>query len=188
MRNTLLVAFMLTVFAGTTLAQVPNGNVFLGYSYYNANLPSLAANNVNMNGWEATLEGRVVPHLSFVADFSSHYGSQTVVPFPCPGPLPCLQPPYTSVNLAVYNVLFGPRVYASFGRFRPFAEAMFGVGHINANAAGSDSSFSTALGGGLDYRIIRPVAWRFQGDYVRTGFFGATQDNVRLSTGIVLRF
>ena len=188
MRNTLLVAFMLTVLAGATLAQVPNGNVFFGYSYYNADLPSLAANNVNMNGWEATLEGRVVPHLSFVADFSSHYGSQTVVPFPCPGPLPCLQPPYTSVNLAVYNVLFGPRVYASFGRFRPFAEAMFGVGHINANAAGSDSSFSTALGGGLDYRIIRLVAWRFQGDYVRTNFFGATQNNTRLSTGIVLRF
>jgi hypothetical protein len=88
----------------------------------------------------------------------------------------------------VYNVLFGPRVYASFGKFRPFAEAMVGVGHVNANAAGSDNSFSTGLGGGLDYRIIRPVAWRFQADYLHTSFFGSTQNNVRLSTGIVFRF
>jgi opacity protein-like surface antigen len=187
MRNILFVAFLLAVFAGATAAQVPtSGNVFFGYSYYNTQLPSF--NSSNLNGWEATLEGRVVPHFSIVADFSSHYGSQNVVPFPCPGPLPCLQPPYTSVNAAVYNVLFGPRVYASFGRFRPFAEAMFGVGHVNANLAGSDTNFTTALGGGLDYRIIRPVAWRFQGDYVQTRFFGATQNNARVSTGIVLRF
>jgi hypothetical protein len=186
MRNAFLIAFMLTAFAGLSAAQ--SGNVFFGYSYYNADLPSLAANNVNMNGWEATLEGRVVPHLSFVADFSSHYGSQTLAPTTCPGPLPCLQPPYNSVNLAVYNVMFGPRVYASIGRFRPFAEVMVGAGHVNANLAGSDTSFATAIGGGLDYRIIRPVAWRFQGDYVETRFFGTTQNNVRFSTGIVLRF
>ncbi len=52
------------------------------------------------------------------------------------------------------------------------------------NGFGSDTSFATALGGGLDYKIIRPVAWRFQGDYVQTRFFGTTQNNVRLSTGI----
>ena len=45
-----------------------------------------------------------------------------------------------------------------------------------------------ALGGGVDYRILRPVAWRFQGDYVSTHFFSAQQNNVRLSTGIVFRF
>ncbi len=56
------------------------------------------------------------------------------------------------------------------------------------NGIGTDFSFATALGGGLDYKIIKPVAWRFQGDYVRTSFFGGTQDNVRISTGIVLRF
>jgi len=186
MRNAFLVAFMLTAFAGLSAAQ--SGNVFFGYSYYNTHLPNFSS--ANLNGWEATLEGRVVPHFSLVADFDSHYGSQNLVfaSNPCPGPLPCLQPPYSSVDVAVYNVLFGPRVYASFGKFRPFAEAMVGVGHVNANAAGSDNSFSTGLGGGLDYRIIRPVAWRFQADYLHTSFFGSTQNNVRLSTGIVFRF
>lgn len=187
MRNAFFVAFMLTLFAGATAAQVPtSGNAFFGYSYYNTDLPSF--DRANMNGWEVTLEGRVVPHLGLVADVSSHYGSQNLAPTTCPGPLPCLQPPYNSVNLAVYNVVFGPRVYASIGRFRPFAEVMVGAGHVNANQAGSNTSFATAIGGGLDYRIIRPVAWRFQGDYVETRFFGTTQNNVRFSTGIVLRF
>jgi len=52
----------------------------------------------------------------------------------------------------------------------------------------SDTSFAWALGAGLDYKIIRPIAWRFQGDYVETRFFGDTQNDVRLSTDIVVRF
>ena len=41
---------------------------------------------------------------------------------------------------------------------------------------------------GLKDAYIRPIAWRFQGDYVHTSFFGTTQNNVRISTCIVLRF
>jgi len=187
MRKIVVIVFMLLLFAGLAAAQVPtSGNVFFGYSYYNTDLSPIY--RANTNGWEATLEGKVVPHLGFVADFGGHYGSQTFASIPCPGPLPCLQPPFNAANVAVHNVLFGPRVSASVGKFRPFAEAMFGFGHVNANSAGSDTSFATALGGGLDYRLIRPVAWRFQGDFVQTRFFGTHQNNLRLSTGIVFRF
>jgi len=90
-----------------------------------------------------------------------------------------------------YNFLFGPRVSAPAGRFRPFAHALFGAGHVSASGQGysaSDTSFSTALGGGLDYRLIPGLAWRFQGDYLQTRFFGNTQNNGRFSTGIVLNF
>ncbi len=76
----------------------------------------------------------------------------------------------------------------SVGKLRPFAEALFGVGHVSANGSASDTSFATALGGGIDYRIFRPVALRFEGDYVQTRFFSTTQNNVRLSTGIAFRF
>jgi hypothetical protein len=65
---------------------------------------------------------------------------------------------------------------------------MFGFGRLGANGVGADTEFATAVGGGLDYRIIRPIAWRFQGDYVQTRFSGSTQNNIRLSTGIVVRF
>jgi opacity protein-like surface antigen len=76
----------------------------------------------------------------------------------------------------------------SVGKIRPFAEALFGAGHISTNGAGSDTSFATALGGGVDYHLIPLVSWRLEGDYVQTRFFSTTQNNVRLSTGIVLRF
>ena len=65
---------------------------------------------------------------------------------------------------------------------------MIGIAHANTNGFGSDTSFSTALGGGLDYRLIRLVAWRFEGDYVRTSLFNGTQHNARISTGIAVHF
>lgn len=90
------------------------------------------------------------------------------------------------MNAHEYNMLFGPRVSFSIGKLRPFAEAMVGVGHVSG--AGSDTSFATALGGGLDYRIVRPIALRLEGDYVQTRFFGSTQNNARLAVGVVFRF
>jgi hypothetical protein len=172
------------VFSAAASAQVPtSGNVFFGYSYDNAGPLSGLTKRGSLNGWEGSLEGKVLPWVGFVADFSGHYGSQDV---PCSVPVDCFIIPHVSVHEQEF--LFGPRVSVSVGKIRPFAEALFGVGHINADGAGSDTSFATALGGGIDYKIIRPVAWRFQGDYVQTRFFGTTQNNVRLSTGIVLRF
>lgn len=182
------ILFVPLLFAGLASAQVPtSGNVFFGYSYYNTDLSSV--DRANTNGWEASVEGKVIPFLGFVADFDSHYGSQNFPP-ECSVPLGGGAPACSTFNASVteQNFLFGPRVSFSVGKFRPFAEALFGGAHVNANGAGSDTSFATALGGGIDYKIIRPIAWRFQGDYVQTRFFGATQNNIRLSTGIVLRF
>jgi hypothetical protein len=84
-------------------------------------------------------------------------------------------------------MLFGPRVSFSVGNLRPFAEALFGVGHVGTNG-GSNTPFATGLGGGIDYRIFRPIALRFEGDYIDTRFFSTTQNNVRRPTGIVFRF
>lgn len=180
MRKCGLSLFILSVFAGLASAQIPtSGNVFFGYSFYNTDLSSI--DRANTNGFEASLEGRVFPFIGMVVDFASHYGSQN---FPVCGP-DCAS---FNADVTERNILFGPRVSVSAGKFRPFAEALFGAGHVSLNGGGSDTSFATALGGGLDYKIIRPIAWRFEGDYVQTRFFGTTQNNVRLSTGIVLRF
>jgi hypothetical protein len=184
MRKLVVTAIVIVAFAGIASAQIPtSGNIFFGYSYYSTDLSSI--DRANTNGWEGSLEGKVFPFLGIVADFSGHYGSQNFVGGVCG--LSC-QPVGYNANVAVHNVLFGPRVSFSAGKFRPFAEALVGVGHVNANAAGSNTSFASAIGGGLDYKLMRVLAWRFQGDYVSTRFFGATQNNARLSTGIVLRF
>jgi len=180
-----LVAIILMMCAGAANAQIPtSGNVFFGYSYYNTDISSI--DRANTNGWEASLEGKLIPWVGIVADIDSHYGSQNFV-----GACPALGFGCGTLHAGFTerNFIFGPRVSFSIGKIRPFAEALFGGAHVSVNnGGGSDTSFATALGGGIDYKIIRPVAWRFQGDYVQTRFFGATQNNIRLSTGIVLRF
>jgi opacity protein-like surface antigen len=190
MRNAFFVALVLTLFAAATAAQVPKGNIYIGYTYYNADL---SLNRSDLNGFQATLEGKLAPVLGIVADFTGHYGSLN---FPVFCSL-CTAPTTASANAHQFEAMFGPRVSFPAGKLRPFAEFEVGVGHVTrtGSAAGnvimgfaSNTSYATALGGGLDYKIFSRVAWRLEGDYVRTHFFGAGQNNLRLSTGIAFRF
>jgi opacity protein-like surface antigen len=181
MKKTGLTALSLFFFATLASAQIPSANVFFGYSYMNTDLSS--GNSVNTNGWEASIEGKIIPFLGFVADFDAHYGSQN---FSTSCNLPCLP---LNVGFVERNFLFGPRVSVSLGKIRPFGEVLIGAAHVNVNQGiGSDNSFATAVGGGLDYKLIPHIAWRLQGDYVRSTLFSTTQNNVRISTGIVARF
>jgi len=172
-------------------AQIPTkGNVFLGYSYVNADLGSSGRDN--LNGWNGSLEGKVFPWVGIVADISGHYGTQHF-PVPCTLPVPpgCSVPPTVSADGTVHSFLFGPRLSASVGKVTPFAHALFGASHVSGSASGftaSDTSFATALGGGIDYRLVHGIGWRVQGDWLQTRFFSKTQNNFRLSTGLVLHF
>ena len=183
MRKAVIILSTFFLFAGLAAAQIPTGgNVYFGYTYYNTNL---SISRGNLNGWEGSFEGKLFPLLGFVGDITGHYGSQQF-PILCPVVVvPCTPP---SVNTHIYEAMFGPRLSVPVGKFRPFGEFEVGVGHVNTNGFGSDTSFATAVGGGLDYKIVRPIAWRFQADYVRTRFFNRAENNVRLSTGIVFRF
>ena len=159
---------------------IPKGNVFVGYSYGSADLND-NNNRSNLNGWEGSLEGKFLPWVGIVADFNGLYGTAN---FPSSTQL-------FRVDAREYNFLLGPRVSVSIGKIRPFAHALFGAGHVTVTATGysaSDTAFASALGGGLDYHLVPLVAWRFQGDYLQTRFFGNTQNNGRFSTGIVLNF
>jgi uncharacterized protein YjlB len=145
-------------------AQIPTkGDIFFGYSYNNADFNG--AGRANLNGWEGSLEGKVFPYVGIVADISGHYG----------------------MGDSIHNVIFGPQVSVPIGKFTPFAHALIGVGHISGNSS-SDTSFSDAFGGGIDYRLIHGIGWRFQLDALQTRFYSQTQDDVRFSTGIVLHF
>jgi opacity protein-like surface antigen len=196
MRRIIAIAFTLFSVAGLAAAQASSsGNVFFGYSYYNADL--FSTERVSANGWEATVEGKVLPFIGIVADFDNHYSGTVHIPLsdcfgigcplqPSSGPIPS-PGGYIIASVWGANFLFGPRVSVPLGRFRPFGEVLFGASHINAQVE-SATSFGTAVGGGIDYRLSRPLAWRFQGDYIHARAFGFGQNNVRVSTGIVLRF
>ena len=183
MRKIALLTLSLLFFVTLATAQIPtSGNVFFGYSYYNTNLSPI--DRANTNGWQASVEGKFLPWIGIVGDVSGHYGSENF-PFFCPPiPGPCT----VNADVTEHNYLFGPRVSVSFGKFRPFAEGLIGAGHVNVKGGGSDTSFASALGGGIDYKLIPAVAWRLQGDYVQTRFFNTTQNNLQLATRIVIRF
>jgi len=178
------IAVALFLFAGLASAQIPaSGNIFVGYSFENASASALDnLTRPNLHGWEGSLEGKLAPWVGLVTDFSGHYGSQTFVVL-APSP----------VNVKVtgheYEVLFGPRVSVPVGKFTPFGEFMIGLAHIGSGGTfPTNTSFAIALGGGIDYRLFRPIALRVEGDYVRTSFFNTTQNNIRVSTGVVFRF
>jgi hypothetical protein len=187
------------LFVPAAAAQVPRVNLFFGYSYAHADLttsplashqgPSVATGN--LNGWNAAVEGKVVPFLGFVADLSGHYGTPTATS-QCELVLSCGSST-GPVHSQLYNFLGGPQVSFSIGRIRPFAHALFGASHVSETASTtgltfdlSDTEFANAFGGGFDYRLVGPLGWRVQADYLKTRFFGNPQDDVRISTGITL--
>lgn len=182
------ISVALLLFAGMANAQVPtSGNIFVGYSFENTNSSALNLNlsRPNLQGWEGSLEGKLLPWVGIVADFSGHYGSQTFIELPPAGPVT------VKVTGHEWEVLFGPRLSVPVGKFTPFGEFMVGLARINTGGTfpgPSNTSFATAVGGGIDYRLFRPIALRVEGDYLRTSFFSTTQNNLRLSTGVVFRF
>jgi opacity protein-like surface antigen len=161
----LSLAALLTIMAGSAAAQIPTkGNVFFGYSYNRAEIVS--NDGTNLNGWDASLEGKLAPWVGLVVDVDGTYGS----------------------HVAEHNVLFGPRISVSVQSVRPFAELLIGAAHIGIDHGPSDTSFANAVGGGLDYRVAGPVAVRGQLDWIRTRFFGHDQNDYRFSTGLVVHF
>ncbi len=69
-RSAAIIFAFFTLFALVNVgyAQIPSGNVYLGYSYMSADL--LSSGRTNMNGWNGSLEGKVLPFIGIVADFS----------------------------------------------------------------------------------------------------------------------
>lgn len=160
-------------------AQMPKGNAFIGYSYLNADT---GLGRQSVNGWNASLEGKIFPFVGLVGDFSGHYGGSQ-----CTASMP---PACSKIPGTVNTFLFGLRVSASAVGVRPFVHALFGGVHekTGGSVIASDTAFATAIGGGLDFRLAPVLGWRVQGDYLQTRLFNNTQNNVRLSTGVVLRF
>jgi hypothetical protein len=132
-----------------------------GYSYVHIdNSPSFST-----NGWALAGEYKFAPFLGGVLDIGGTYNSPN----------------------ALHTVLIGPQVNFP-ARVSPFAHFLIGWGHGDSGPF-EDTGFAFALGGGIDTEIVPHVSWRiFQGDLLQTRVFGTTQNNARVSTGIVVHF
>jgi outer membrane protein OmpA-like peptidoglycan-associated protein len=189
--------------AGRNLG-TPTAELFLGYSYLRA-VPTMAQGNrmVYLNGGSTSLAFNLNRYLGLAADFGGFNDSQ--IRFGGTGS--------TSSNTAdssgtAYTFLFGPRLsFRGRGRVTPFVQALFGGIHASAVTLSSgctglgctplpsETSFAMTAGGGLDVKVRRHFAIRIiQAEYLMTRFedhstgSSATQNDMRLSSGIVFRF
>jgi hypothetical protein len=173
-----------TIFGLSANAQeVPKIDASVSYSYLRANPAMTGLNDFNLNGGSASVAYNVKDWLSGVADFGGyHVGSANGV----------------NVDGTLSTYLFGPRITYRTRRFSPFAQALFGTAHADSGVFGtsnSHSAFASAFGVGIDWNVrdrfsIRPL----EVDYLLTHLpeIGngntQTQNNVRVSTGIVFHF
>jgi opacity protein-like surface antigen len=190
----LLIAFSATASA---LAQEPSKiEVFGGYSLLRADGGS--GPSENLNGWNASINYNLNKILGVKADFSGHY-TNTTITNPFTG---------TSSNLDVsdFTFLFGPQFsYRKKEKVVPFAHVLLGgfrgktsgapvdIGFpglpVFINPGSTNTSFGAAFGGGLDIKLTNGLAFRLvQADYLLTRFGDETQNNLRIGTGLVLRF
>lgn len=91
------------------------------------------------------------------------------------------------VKLLVYGG--GPKIAWREKKWEPWAHAIFGGSHEQPQTAGnSKNSYAIEAGGGADYRFNPRLSGRLEGDWVRTGFFGQSQNNFQLMGGVVFHF
>ena len=92
-----------------------------------------------------------------------------------------------NVKVLVYGG--GPKVAWRQNRWEPWLHGIFGGAHEQPQTTNqSRNSYTIMAGGGADYRWNPHLSFRAQGDYVRTHFFGQSQNNFKLAGGAVLHF
>jgi hypothetical protein len=91
------------------------------------------------------------------------------------------------VKIATYGA--GPKIAWRQNQWEPWLHGIFGGAHEQPQLAGqSRNSYVIKAGGGADYRWNPRVSLRLGGDYVRTGFFQRSQNDLQLAGGVVFHF
>lgn len=157
----------LTLFATPMSAQlIPHGNVYVGGAWSKSDF---ILDRDTFRGWNGSAEA--IPF---------HRFSQVGVVIDATG----LYRP----GISQYNILGGVRLAASFGKWRPFVQVLGGVQRLKSNGT-SYQPGEVDFGGGADYKLpFQNFSWRLQADYAHTRLLSASQNHVRVSTGIVYRF
>jgi hypothetical protein len=178
MKKVLLILGLIGVFSLGAVAQseTPAAEVFGGYSFMNTDTNNLT-DRFNVHGWNASVNGNFNRWFGIKGDFSGHYGSPDAL---------------GGIDVTQYTYLFGPQLTARGEKADVFVHALFGGARFNAEAGGisaDDSAFAMAFGGGLDWKANKNFAVRVvQFDYLPTRFADDTQNNIRLSFGVVFKF
>jgi opacity protein-like surface antigen len=194
-----LVFSLLLIFSATASALAQESGkieVFGGYSLLRADGSS--GPTENLNGWNASVNYSLNKILGLKADFSGHYGDTTLTnPFTGAS---------TKIDISDFTFLFGPQFsYRKNEKVVPFAHVLMGgfrgrtsgapfdigAGGISVivDPSSTDTAFGAAFGGGLDIKLTKGLAFRLvQADYLLSRFSEETQNNLRIGTGLVIKF
>jgi hypothetical protein len=174
------------VFLGVADAQqapalTPQFEVSGTYSYVRANAAN-SGGGYNLNGGSASFAYNFSDRVAIVADGGIYRF----------GGLP------SGFDSTMYTYLFGPRfTFRKVRRVTPFVQGLLGGGRLNASSGGisaGENAFSMAIGGGVDWPLRGRFSIRLiEAEYLLTRFdsvtgASATQNDVRISTGLVFRF
>ena len=151
----------------------PAWEIYGGYSYLKGNLNG-SGPSFHMNGGGASVD----------QNFNNWFGGRFEVS--------AWGGTFQGANVTAQTFTFGPVFsYRKFDRFVPYGHAQFGDVHGSAGYLGisqSANKFAMSAGGGVDLKINQFAAIRVQADYLMTTFLSQRQDNLQLSTGLVIRF
>jgi opacity protein-like surface antigen len=153
--------------------EIPQWEIFGGYSYLRANL-SGPGSSFGMNGGGGSVG----------ENMNSWFGGRFEVK--------AFDGTTAGTRVTAQTITFGPVfTYRKFNRFTPYAEVEFGDVHASRGYLGISSSankFAMTAGGGVDYGINGRFAIRMQVDYLMTRFLDMGQNNIQASAGVVFRF
>jgi opacity protein-like surface antigen len=179
MRKLMIVCGLLLLGAASAKAQEGRGFEVSGnYQYVRFN-PGDGASGINCQGGSGSFGAYLTPRLGVIGEF----GGCKVTGLP------------SGTSSHELDYLFGPRFYfpTHSGRVFPFVQTLFGGEQFSAGVTGvgsaSSNAFAMTAGGGADVTLTRHLTFRaIQVEYLYTHFGGASQNNVRLQSGIVWRF
>ncbi|HEX8815685.1 MAG TPA: outer membrane beta-barrel protein [Terriglobales bacterium] len=154
--------------------EVSKWDVFGGYSYMRFDSRPLGfAGSSNLNGWNAAVAYNFTDALSLAADASGHYGN----------------------SITAYTYSLVPQYSYRWERSRAFAQFLIGkaqntVNIIQPTRTGFEG-VGLALGGGAgfdwDYNSRYSIR-AIQVDYVHSHTFDHTQNDIRVSAGLIVHF
>ncbi len=166
---------------------LPKVEIFGGYQYVHLGSSSsgIFTAGQGFNGWTASGSYRLHRYLGVEGDVGGGYAS------------------VNGLATHIYTYTAGPGISASVGPLQPFAHVLAGGAHFSAGESGASvgfNGFAVMAGGGIDYKAAPLISIRvIQLDWLYYHFgnptlFGTTypsanaSNNVRIATGIVLRF
>jgi outer membrane immunogenic protein len=162
----------------------PQVEVGLNYSWLHVNSANYDYQRTG-NGGSGYFEYNINHVVGLVADFGGYANTRS------------------GINDKALSYLFGPRFNWRHDRWNPYVQFLFGGAYAWSGPGSNQNTqnaFTTAAGGGLDYRLTDRIALKpIQVEYVSTQFnsaslggstrgFGDHQNDIRYSAGIVFRF